>query len=58
MKLEDAPYPYKALADKFDSVDIRDALASLSLMEEYIREILDGADYSKDECWKNRQKNS
>ena len=38
--IEDAPYSYKALADKFDGVDIRDAFASLSLMEEYIREIL------------------
>jgi len=33
--IEDAPYSYKALADKFDGVDIRDAFASLSLMEEY-----------------------
>jgi hypothetical protein len=48
--LEDAPYTYKALADKFDGVDIRDALAALSLMEEYIREILDGVGYSKEEC--------
>ena len=47
--LEDAPYTYKVLADKFDGIDIRDALASLSLMEEYIREILDGVGYSKEE---------
>ncbi len=45
--IEDAPYSYKALADKFDGVDIRDVLASLSLMEEYVREILEGADTVK-----------
>jgi hypothetical protein len=50
--LEDAPYTYKALADKFDGVDIRDALASLSLMEEYIREILEDSGYSKEKCRK------
>jgi hypothetical protein len=50
--VEDAPYSYKALADKFDGVDIRDALASLSLMEEYIREILEDCGYSREECKK------
>lgn len=50
--VEDAPYSYKALADKCDSVDIRDALASLSLMEEYIREILEDSGYSKEKCKK------
>lgn len=50
--VEDAPYSYKALADKCDSVDIRDALASLSLMEEYILEILEDCGYSKEECKK------
>jgi len=50
--VEDAPYSYKALADKFDGVDIRDALASLSLMEEYIREIIECCGYSKEECKK------
>jgi len=50
--VEDAPYSYKALADKCDGVDIRDALASLSLMEEYIREILEDCGYSKKECKK------
>ena len=50
ISLEDAPYSYKALADQFDGVDIRDALASLSLMEEYIREILEDSDYTQQEC--------
>jgi len=50
--IKDAPYSYKALADKFDGVDIRDALASLSLMEEYIREILEDSGYSKEKCKK------
>jgi hypothetical protein len=50
--LEDAPYTYKALADKFDGVDIRDALASLSLMEEYIREVLEDCGYGKEKCKK------
>ena len=52
LSVEDAPYSYKALADKCDGVDIRDALASLSLMEEYIREILEDCGYSKEECKK------
>ena len=49
ISVEDAPYSYKALADKCDGVDIRDALASLSLMEEYIREILEDCGYTKEE---------
>ena len=52
VSLEDAPYTYKALADKFDGFDIRDALASLSLMEEYIREILEDSGYCKEKCRK------
>jgi hypothetical protein len=52
LSVEDAPYSYKALADKCDGVDIRDALASLSLMEEYILEILEDCGYSKEECKK------
>jgi hypothetical protein len=52
VSVEDAPYSYKALADKCDGVDIRDALASLSLMEEYIREIIEDCGYSKEECKK------
>jgi hypothetical protein len=50
--VEDAPYSYKTLADKCDGVDIRDALASLSLMEEYILEILEDCSYSSQECKK------
>jgi hypothetical protein len=49
VSVEDAPYSYKALADKCDGVDIRDALATLSLMEEYIREILEDCGYTKEE---------
>lgn len=52
VSVEDAPYSYKALADKCDGVDIRDALASLSLMEEYVHEILADCGYSKEECKK------
>jgi hypothetical protein len=52
VSVEDAPYSYKALADKCDGVDIRDALASLSLMEEYILEIVEDCGYSKEECKK------
>lgn len=52
LSVEDAPYSYKALADKCDGVDIRDALASLSLMEEYIHEILEDCGYSKEKCKK------
>ncbi len=49
ISVDDAPYSYKALADKCDGVDIRDALATLSLMEEYIREILEDCGYTKEE---------
>lgn len=48
--IEDAPYTYKVLADKFSGVEIRDALALLSLMEEYICEILVDSGYKKEEC--------
>ncbi|MDH5267393.1 MAG: hypothetical protein OEW62_06900 [Candidatus Bathyarchaeota archaeon] len=47
--VEDVPYTYKVLADKFDGIDIRDSLAALSLMEEYICEILEDAGYGEKE---------
>jgi len=50
--VEDAPYPYKVLANKSDGVEIGDALAQLSLMEEYIREILVDSGYKKEKCSK------
>ena len=50
VSLEDAPYSYKALADKFDCIDLRDALASLSLMEDYIREIIQDCGYTQEQC--------
>jgi hypothetical protein len=53
--VECAPYSYKALVDKCDGVDIRDALASSSLMEEYVREIVEDCGYSKEECKKISQ---
>ena len=48
--VEDAPYTYKALANGFDGIDIRDALASLSLMEDYVYEILKDSGYTEEEC--------
>ena len=54
--LEDAPYSYKVLADQIDGIDIRDALASLKLMEEYIQEILEDNNYSKEESFKMSKK--
>ena len=48
--VEDSPYTYKVLADKFDGINIRDALASLSLVSDYICEILEGSGYDKDKC--------
>jgi hypothetical protein len=51
-EVSDAPYTYRVLADKFDPVDIRDALAELSLMEEYICEILESSGYKHDKCKK------
>jgi len=51
-EVSDAPYTYRVLADKFNPVDIRDALAELSLMEEYICEILESSGYKHDKCEK------
>ncbi|MEM2111840.1 MAG: hypothetical protein QXX08_08195 [Candidatus Bathyarchaeia archaeon] len=44
--VDDAPYTYRVLAEKFDPIDIRDAIAECSLMEEYICEILEGSGYN------------
>jgi hypothetical protein len=49
-QVDDAPYTYRSLADKFDPVDIRDALSSMSLMEEYICEILEDSGYRQSAC--------
>jgi membrane-bound ClpP family serine protease len=49
-EVSDAPYTYRVLADKFDPVEIRDALADLSLMVEYICEILSYSGYSSEKC--------
>ena len=46
-EVEDAPYTYRALAEKFDAVEIQDALAVMSLMNDYISEILKIADIPK-----------
>lgn len=48
--VDDAPYTYRVLADKFDPVQIRDALAHLSMMEEYICEILEKSGYKHENC--------
>lgn len=48
--VEDAPYTYRVLAEKYDAVDIHDALAIMSLMNDYICEILEGSGYKKDKC--------
>lgn len=48
--VDDAPYTYRVLAEKFDPVDIREALSSLSLMEEYICEILEDSGYKPNDC--------
>ena len=44
------PYTYRVLAEKFDPVDIQDAVASISLMTDYINEILKDSGYSAEEC--------
>lgn len=49
-EVDDAPYTYRVLADKFDPVNIRDALADLSLMEDYVSEILEGSGYGQKKC--------
>jgi hypothetical protein len=38
------------LAEKFDPVDIQDAFAAISLMSDYISEILKDSGYSEQEC--------
>jgi len=48
IRIEDAPYTYKVLADKYDAEKLDRAIAALSLMEEYICEILGGCGYKKE----------
>ena len=49
---DDAPYNYKALADKYSAADIDDATANLELMKRYTKEILQGSGYVGPECEK------
>lgn len=46
-RVEDAPYTYKVLADKYNAETLDAAISSLSLMEDYICEILSGCGYKK-----------
>lgn len=48
--VDDAPYTFRALADKFDAIEIDEAISVMKLMEDYIREILEGCNYSTDVC--------
>lgn len=47
--VEDVPYTYKVLADKFDAIEIHDALSAISLMEDYVAEILSDTGYTDQE---------
>jgi len=47
-RVEDAPYTYKVLADKYDAEKLDRAISALTLMEDYICEILGGCGYKKD----------
>lgn len=48
IRVEDAPYTYKVLADKYDAERLDRAISALSLMEDYICEILEGCNYKKE----------
>lgn len=47
-RVEDAPYTYKVLADKYDAEKLDKAVSALSQMEDYICEILNGCGYRKE----------
>lgn len=48
-QVEDAPYSYKVLADKYDATQLDTALSSLELMKRYASEILKSSGYEEDE---------
>jgi len=52
MRVQDAPYTYKVLADKYDAEKLDIAVSALSLMEDYVCEILDGCGYKKEKVKK------
>lgn len=47
---EDAPYPYRVIAEKYDAVEIDDAISVMEMMRNYAKEILEGSGYSKERC--------
>ena len=47
IRVEDAPYTYKVLADKYDAEKLDVAVSALTLMEDYLCEILNGCGYKK-----------
>ncbi|MDE1870123.1 MAG: ATP-dependent Clp protease proteolytic subunit [Candidatus Micrarchaeota archaeon] len=46
---KDAPYSYKILAQKYDAIELDKAISNIQLMKKYIREILENANYKKDD---------
>jgi len=55
MRVEDAPYTYKVLADKYDAEKLDRAISACSLMEDYICEILGKCGYQKEKVKKIAQ---
>ncbi len=47
---EDAPYTFRVLAEKFDAVDVDEALSIMNMMKRYITEILEKSGYSTNKC--------
>lgn len=47
---EDAPYTYKVLAQKYNAEELDEAIASITLMEDYAGEILIASGYTKEKA--------
>jgi len=47
---DDAPYPYKLLADKFDPIVMEESLGVCAMMEDYAKEILSNSGYGDKEA--------
>lgn len=56
IRVEDAPYTYKVLADKYDAESLDHAVSVLSLMEGYVSEILTDSGYNEDKANKIAEK--
>ncbi|MBN1431141.1 MAG: hypothetical protein JW931_00030 [Methanomicrobiaceae archaeon] len=56
ISIQDAPYTYKVLADKFDAESLDHAITVLDVMQKYVSEILQESGYTDEEIEKNSTK--